>query len=126
MVGFITSALFLGIKSLEVKAMDFCPIEIEIEARETLGIGNSKTIKMSELLKAAKSLGLVFEISEMDNEPLNCKSPSLAKEHIAYKIYGGHNKTKDYVKVYLVVANSIEGEVLYIDKRHMYKAPKLF
>jgi hypothetical protein len=124
--GFLILFILIGCKSLEVKAMEFCPIDIEIEARETLGLGDSKSIKMSELLKVTLKLKLVSEVAEIDDEPLNCQAPKLEKDHIAYMVYGGHNETKDYVKAYLVVANSIDSEVLYIDKRYMYKTPKPF
>ena len=124
--GFLILFILIGFKSLEVKAMEFCPIDIEIEARETLGLGDSKSIKMSELLKVTLKLKLVSEVAEIDDEPLNCQAPKLEKDHIAYMVYGGHNETKDYVKAYLVVANSIDSEVLYIDKRYMYKTHKPF
>lgn len=125
---FIVSMLFIvtGCNSTEAEAMDFCPTEIEQEARETLGLVGKESLSLHELLALAGSKSLVYEPYEIDNKPLNCSNIKLDSDYLSYMVYAGFNETKEYKKAYLVIANSMDSKVLYIDKRYMYKAPKMF
>ena len=122
----ILSLGLVGCNSKEVIALEFCPPEIETEARETLGLKSKDSVSLSELLAKAEELGLSFESYKHDNKPLHCKAEDLGNNYISYMIYGGFNETKEYKKAYLVIGESLESDVLYIDKRYMYKAPNPF
>jgi hypothetical protein len=121
-----STSLFILIVScsstpIEASEMEFCPVEIEKEAREILGIKAVDKISLEDLFKNLKERKIEFEESPIDNTPLNCKSYQKLKNSVSYKVYAGYDEKKEFVRSYLVVADE-NNIVRYIDKRHMYRA----